>query len=179
MKSTSLYTTADVAKVRNLLLQEQEGIDPITGELIPKGQAVLDHCHDSQFVRAVLHRQSNAVLGKLENMHSRYLGWWYDGTLSDFLRGAADYLELDHPQEYYHPGWLKKAKTEFNKLNAGQQLKLLEMLQNDLQIELDLSKTNLVKRKALFAKYLLKKQHNYAIITVLLNKVKEINETNK
>jgi len=60
-----LYTTKDVARVRDKLKKEQNSIDPITRLEIPDKQAVLDHCHDSQFVRAVLHRQTNAVLGNM------------------------------------------------------------------------------------------------------------------
>ena len=67
-----LYTTKDVQKVREKLYEEQEGVDPITGLIIPANQKVLDHCHDSQFVRAVLHRQTNAVLGKIENLETLY-----------------------------------------------------------------------------------------------------------
>ena len=68
-----LYTTKDVAEVRTLLKERQSNIDPITGLDIPSKQHVLDHNHNTQFVRAVLHRQSNAVLGKIENLWSRYL----------------------------------------------------------------------------------------------------------
>ena len=61
-----LYTTKDVQKVREQLYKEQEGIDPITGLTIPEKQKVLDHDHSNHYVRAVLHRQTNAVLGKIE-----------------------------------------------------------------------------------------------------------------
>lgn len=125
---TDLYTTKDVANVRELLLKQQKNIDPITGEEIPKGQVVLDHCHKTQYVRAALHRQSNVVLGKLENMWTRYLSWWYKGTLPEFLRGCANYLEKEHPKDYTHPKWLKKVQTELNKLSESQKRFVLESL---------------------------------------------------
>ena len=72
-----LYTTKDVQKVREQLYREQEGIDPITKLPIPDKQKVLDHGHSNHYVRAVLHRQTNAVLGKIENLWTRYLSWWF------------------------------------------------------------------------------------------------------
>lgn len=114
-----LCTTKDVQEVRKKLLADQKNIDPITKQVIPEKQAVLDHDHKTQYVRAVLHRQTNAVLGKIENLWNRYLSWWYTGTLSQFLRGCADYIEKEHTEEYTHPAWIKKARSEFNKLSEG------------------------------------------------------------
>lgn len=124
----SLRSPKDVQQVREQLLKEQGGIDAITGLEIPPKQAVLDHCHESQFVRAVASRQSNAALGKLENVYARYLKWWYNGSLPDFLRQCAAYLEAEHPKRFYHPGWMKRVKTDFNKLSATQQDKVLVAL---------------------------------------------------
>lgn len=117
---TQLYTAADVKKVRELILKKQNGYCALTKEIIPAKQAVLDHSHKSNYVRAVLHRQANAALGKIENLYVRYLSYWYNGTLPQFLRECAEYLEQDHAQDYLHPGWLKSIKTKFNKLNSRQ-----------------------------------------------------------
>lgn len=68
-----LYTTKEVAKVREELLKKQGGRDLITGMNIAKGDAVLDHCHDTQYVRGVLSRPSNVALGKIENLWMRVL----------------------------------------------------------------------------------------------------------
>lgn len=176
MNSSSLYTTTDVAKVRKILLSKQKNLDALTGLEIPEGQAVLDHCHKSQFARAVLHRQCNAVLGKLENLHGRYLAWWYPDSLAEFLRKAADYLDAEHPEEYVHPGWLKKVKTEFNKLKVKQQDFVLEEMKS-FCLHSAPKATNSVSRKKLFSTLLLKKKYSYDTITALFNKSKENNET--
>ena len=147
-----LYTTKDVQKVREKLYEEQEGVDPITGLIIPANQKVLDHCHDSQFVRAVLHRQTNAVLGKIENLETRYLSWWFDGTLSDFLRGCADYLDKQHEQKYLHPAFIKKLQVKFNKLNEKQKQDVLRELGEE-------AGCNGKERKVLFKKFVLKRTH--------------------
>lgn len=127
--TTDLYTIKDVQNVRNKLLEEQEGKDLLTGLEIPNKQAVLDHSHDNnQYVRAVLHRQSNAALGKIENLYTRYLSYWYPNDLSTFLRQCADYLELEQDDRYRHPGWIKKVQTFFNKLKEADKDKVLVSL---------------------------------------------------
>jgi len=104
--SENLYTVKDVQRVREFLIEEQSNIDALTElEILPK-QAVLDHSHDTQYVRAVISRQANAFLGKLENNFVRYLRHWYPETLSTFLRKAANYLEKPDDQRWVHPGWI-------------------------------------------------------------------------
>lgn len=149
-----LYTTKDVAEVRQKLLTDQKNIDPITKQVIPEKQAVLDHDHKTQYVRAVLHRQTNAVLGKIENLWNRYLSWWYTGTLSQFLRGCADYIEKEHTEEYVHPAWIKKAKTEFNKLSEGAKDRALKNLGS-------VAGKNSTERKKLFDKVIKTKQFTF------------------
>ena len=151
--SKHLYTTKDVQKVREQLYEEQGGIDPITGLIIPEKQKVLDHDHSTQYVRAVLHRQTNAVLGKIENLWTRYLSYWYTGTLSDFLRGCADYIEKEHPQNYLHPNFIKKLQINFNKLNEKQKQLVLLSFGED-------TGANAAQRKVLFKKFILKRTHS-------------------
>ena len=116
--TTNLYTSKDVQKVRDQLTKEQDNLDRLTSLPIPDKQHVLDHNHETQYVRGVLHRQVNAALGKIENIWKRYLSTWYPGDLQMFLRQSAQYLELPDDKRWYHPAWIKKIKTEFNKLNA-------------------------------------------------------------
>lgn len=124
-KIKSLRTSADVKTVRESLLKEQTNLDMITSLPIENGKAVLDHNHDTHLVRAVLHRQTNAALGKIENLHKRYLAYWCDLPLPEFLRLCAKYLELNHKHPYYHPGWIREIKSKFNKLNAEKQKEFL------------------------------------------------------
>lgn len=161
-----LYTTKDVAKVRDELKEKQQHIDPITKLEIPPKQAVLDHCHKTQFVRAVLHRQSNAVLGKIENMWVRYLSWWYSGTLPDFLRGCADYLEKEHPQEYIHPSFIKHLQVKFIKLNEGKKQEFLLKVNEE-------KGCNSKERKLIFRKFVLKRTHSMKEIELLLKEIED------
>lgn len=149
-----LYSTKDVAEVRKQLLTEQEGCDKLTGLPIPEGQAVLDHSHKSQYVRGVLHRQSNAVLGKIENLWTRYLSYWYNGTLSQFLRQAANYLEQPDDARYVHPAWIKRLSIDFSKLSTEKQKQVLA----DMQIE---AKSNAIARREAFTKSLKAKRYTF------------------
>jgi hypothetical protein len=156
-----LYTIKDVAEIRQKLLAAQKNIDPITKQVIPEKQAVLDHNHKTQFVRAVLSRQCNVVLGKLENVWVRYLSWWYTGTLSEFLRGCADYLEKEQPEEYVHPAWIKKVKAEFNKLSEGAKDRALINLGSSVG-------KNSKERKDLFDKVIKSKRFTFKEILEML-----------
>ena len=160
-----LYTPTDVKKVRELLLKEQNGCDIMTGLPIPDKQACLDHSHFTQFVRGVLHRQTNAALGKLEGIHTRYLSYWYTGTLPDFLRQAADYLEREDDLRYIHPGFIKRLSTDFNKLPEALKRAVLKELGQP-------EGGNGTERKKLFQKAVLTKEHTF-------DKLKEVIERNK
>lgn len=161
-----LYTTKDVQKVREKLYKEQEGIDPITGLPIPEKQKVLDHDHSDHYVRAVLHRQTNAVLGKIENLWVRYLAWWYTGTLSEFLRGCADYIEKEHPKDYLHPAFIKSLQVQFNKLNEKQKQNVLSYFGED-------KGCNGNQRKVIFKKFILKRTHSMTEILDVIKKEKD------
>ena len=136
------------------MTEEQENYCAITGLPIPPKQHCLDHNHDeTQFVRGVAHRQANAALGKVENIYTRYLSYWYPGKLSDFLRQCAAYLEKDPDPRYRHNGWIKKVQTLFNSLSEGQKASVLK--------ELGLQGVNSKERKELFKKAVLSREYSY------------------
>lgn len=160
-----LYSPKDVQVTRQKLLDDQDGVDPVTGLIIPCNQAVLDHDHGTQFVRAVLHRQTNTALGKLENMFPRYLSWWYTGTLSQFLRGCADYLDKTHPQDYVHPAFVKHLLVQFNKLTEGQKKNVLLHFNSPIG-------ANGKQRKELFTKVIKRKEHGMQDFLTIISKEK-------
>ena len=160
----SLYTTKDVKEVRDKLSEEQLHKDKMTGLDLPSDQKVLDHCHKTMRVRGVLHRQSNSALGKLEGMYTRYLSWWYTGTLSDFLRQAAEYLEQTEqkPDErWYHPHWLKKVQTKFNSLREQQKDRVLILLGGE-------AGKNTADRKKKFKELINNRQFGYDLIQAII-----------
>lgn len=93
--------TASMLKPKRAqMMKEQGGVSPITG--LPITDPVLDHCHKTGNLRAVLNRWENAVLGRLENWSAR-LGGGVDPI--KFLRGVADYMEFHqkYPTGVLHP----------------------------------------------------------------------------
>lgn len=169
-KTVDLFTTKDTTRIRELLLKEQNGLDLITGLEIPPKQAVTDHKHDNeQFVRGILHRQTNASLGKLEGVWTRYLSYWYPYDLPTFLRQAADYIEKfdkEPDKRFRHPNWQKKVKTKFNALNAKQQDKVLLALGSQ-------QGKNVKERRDIFSKIVLDRNLGFDKISSVIDKVKE------
>ena len=109
MTTQDLYTPEDIRKVRQILLKEQQNKCLLTGLPITLSDSHTDHAHDSeQLVRGALHRHANMTLGKLENLWTRYLAFWYPHDLPTFLRQAADYLERKKDTRFRHSGWQKK-----------------------------------------------------------------------
>lgn len=143
-----LFTPNDVKKVRLDLLAQQKGLCALTGEPIFDYKGVLDHNHKTDFVRGVLHRNANSALGRIENLYTRELSWWYPESLSTFLRQCADYLDKQDNVEYIHPGWLKKVQTMFNKLPEGKKDLVLIQLGEE-------AKKNATERKKAFRKRLM------------------------
>jgi hypothetical protein len=162
----TLYNQKDVTEVRGILTTQQNNKDAVTGLDIPVKQQVLDHNHKTQFVRAVLHRQVNAALGKIEGIWTRYLSYWYPYSLSHFLRQVADYLEKPDDTRWIHPGWKKRAKADFNKLTAAQRKDVLTYLIGESKEKND------SERKDKFSK-LLNGMFGYDTIRIALDRVKE------
>lgn len=163
-----LYTQADIKKVREKLLQEQDGKCAILDiQIRPERTAVLDHVHDDQqFVRAVLEREVNAFIGTTENAYKRFLGYWQGKPLPDVLRACASYLERPTDTRYRHSDFLKKLKTKFNALNTKQMKYVLETFGKP-------TGNNLAERKKIFASIILDRNLGYDAIRKVLDKAKE------
>lgn len=164
--TTSLYNTKDIADVRQALTIEQNNLDKLTGLTIATKQHCLDHCHKTMRVRGVLDRQSNAALGKLENVFTRHLGYWYPYDLQTFLRASADYLDLEEDKRWYHSAWQKKIVTLFNKLPTKQQDTVLQYFHQP-------KGSNSVERKEYFKKIVADKSIGFDIIRNAILQVKE------
>ncbi len=58
---------SEIAPYRSKTLEEQGHNCALCLETVTSDQAVLDHDHRSGYIRGVLHRGCNALLGKIEN----------------------------------------------------------------------------------------------------------------
>ena len=173
MTTEHLYNPKDVRRIRELLYKEQQGSCALTLHNITEKEAVLDHDHSSQLVRAVLHRQANAALGKIENIWTRYLKHWYKGDLASFLRQAASYIETvneNTESRWYHPKWIKKVNTEFNKLSASSQKNILNIIGCD-----DFG-TNATQRKKLFNNKVINGDVTYELLMYHLTRENSLNQ---
>lgn len=61
----------DIKPMREQIHAEQLGLCAICNELVQPDEAVLDHCHRTGYIRAVLHRGCNAYIGHMENNMAR------------------------------------------------------------------------------------------------------------
>lgn len=82
-----------IAELREKLIKEQNGIDPLTGE--PLRKPVLDHCHLDGCCRGVLESFINMFEGRILKTWMKYCNDHTDTSLSVVLRNLADYLEKD------------------------------------------------------------------------------------
>ena len=171
---TDLYTTADVKQVREQLYKEQQGRCAMTKQAVLLKDCHLDHRHDSkQYVRATLYKQSNMALGKIENLWTRYLAYWYKGDLKQFLRQTADYLEAteSQPPRWRHTGWQNKLKTLYNSLKEQDKEKVLCLL-NERSKALYEPSSNGKERKEKFSRLVLDRSLGFDVILRCINEVK-------
>lgn len=89
--------------------------------------SVVDHCHDTGLIRGVLHRQSNAWAGKIENSWKRFGRNNSKSPLPDALRALADYLE-NARTDVMHPVGLTQKCKRFSRLPKDKQLKILSQM---------------------------------------------------
>jgi len=159
-----LYTSKDIARVRAFLIKEQKSKSAMTG--LPLISPVCDHKHDQeQLVRAVINSSENIALGKIEGLYARYVGWWFKGSYSEFLRMVSDYLDRDVDRRFRHNGWIKKVNTIFSSLNEGKKDKVL------LELGMSVGK-NSVERKKYFNTSVLSRKKSYTEIMEVLKKCK-------
>ena len=97
----------EIPEYREELLKRQANTCPICTRPIVS-DPVLDHCHRSGHIRAVLHRECNAIEGKIANWFKSF-GKDVDPEL--FLEGLKLYWRRDFTNNPYHP----KHKTESEK----------------------------------------------------------------
>jgi len=145
---TTQLKIKDVKPLRDKLIQQQNNICPICGNII--NNPVLDHEHrkkikGSGLVRGVICRNCNVYLGKIENSCKRF-GFSLE-ELPDILVNISNYLKVK--TNYIHPSEevkRKLKKSSYNKLlkvhpkapkYTGRWTKTLTKLFNKYNIEPD------------------------------------------
>lgn len=117
---------------------------------------VVDHCHQSGEIRGVLHRQSNAFLGKVENAWKRYASSSSEVPLPEALRRMADYIEFGS-SGLLHPVGATQLQKKFKQKKNEEQLKILLDLGVDIE-NIDVSNSD--KRSKLYRKQITKLKYD-------------------
>lgn len=86
---------------------------------------VVDHCHKSGFIRGVICREANAVLGRIENAYCRMSESSRVQSLPQMLRNMADYLEAK-PAKHVHPLGFRQLYKRFMYLSKDEQIQAIE-----------------------------------------------------
>jgi len=116
---------------------------------------VVDHCHTSGRIRGVLHRQSNVLLGKIENAWKRYVNKSSTIELPEALRNMADYLEREN-LDILHPYGATQLSKKFAVKKMQQQEKILLDLgfkKSDIKDLNSRERTKLFRKKITQNKY--------------------------
>lgn len=103
---------SEVKTYRDGYLKQQQYICALCNEHIDPAEAVLDHCHTTGKLRAVLHRGCNAFLGTIENNRKR--NRISDSRLENILENVIEYVtaykDILHPT--YRTPEEKKARAK-------------------------------------------------------------------
>ena len=94
------------------------------------------------------------------------MAWWYNGSLSDFLRQCASYLEQPIDRRFRHDQWLKKSGILFNKLSEGQKKEVLHLLGQP-------QGNNATERRKLFRKALMTRKFTYDQVKAMIEERKK------
>lgn len=100
----------DIKPLREQILVEQLNRCAICQEAVLPEEAVLDHCHKTGYIRAVLHRGCNAYIGHMENnlARNKITPARLQAILDNFL------IYINSHRLYIHP--THKTKEEKNAL---------------------------------------------------------------
>ena len=90
----------EIAELRAQLLREQQGLCALSKLPLDASRAVLDHCHSTGQIRAVLDRGVNSLLGKIEN--SMKINRIDMIALTNIANNLIDYIQMQK-QPLLHP----------------------------------------------------------------------------
>lgn len=101
----------DLSDYRQQLWKDQSGMCPLCYKYIPYEKAVLDHCHTTGHIRAVLHGNCNGAEGKVKNRAARS-GIGYVA----FLESLLSYWSKYYGDNLIHPKHLSKEQKEIKRI---------------------------------------------------------------
>lgn len=103
---------SQIADYRITQLTAQRGLCALCGQPIIN-DAVLDHDHKTGFIRKVLHRGCNAMLGKIEN--SMPMNRMTLDRLDAFAKNLVSYIKTEHSQTLHPTHKTPQERKDANK----------------------------------------------------------------
>ena len=95
---------SEIKAYREERLAEVGGVCELCGLPLTKENAVLDHSHEHGWIRGVLHRGCNSLLGKVENNYKRYAIPSLECCLANMWLYIA-HGNKSFPEDVYHPSY--------------------------------------------------------------------------
>lgn len=107
-------------------IDNKPDICPLLGIPLSQEDAVVDHDHKTGKVRGVVHRQGNALMGKVENYYLRFMAKLDVGDLRQVLIRIVEWMETNYDHMPLHPDGAKKLVSQFRARKAKDQETFLE-----------------------------------------------------
>ena len=104
---------------------------PLLGVPLSQDDAVVDHDHKTGHVRGVVHRQANALMGKIENYYLCFMAKLDVGDLRVVLTRIVEWMEANYEHMPLHPDGAKKLVSQFRARKAADQKAFLETVGMD------------------------------------------------
>ena len=123
----------EIKDYRHDLLISQNHVCPLCDKKIEIEDAVLDHCHTTGYIRAVLHRACNSSEG-------RCMKWAYSSKHHDpllFLSNLIEYHQINYSTMPLHPKHLTPNEKELKKLRKGQKKLKTQKAIDRYQVKID------------------------------------------
>ena len=112
-------------ELRSWRIANCPAVCPILGIPLDPSDAVVDHDHNTGHIRGVIHRQANALMGKIENYLNGYMRNLDCGDIRLVLSAMIDWMERDHSSNPLHPHASRKMIADFRKMKAKDQYSFL------------------------------------------------------
>lgn len=124
---------SEIPNVRQEMLEAQDYRCAICGERI-NNDPVLDHCHRTGHIRAVLHRECNVIEGKFANWFKSY---GKNRNPNDVLDGLKIYWAIDFSHNPLHPKHMRDKDRQLKdlrrRLKRAKRKTTQERLRNEIK----------------------------------------------
>lgn len=136
-----VYNNKEIKELRDKMIKEQDGIDPITKEILTS--PCLDHDHFEGRCRGVLNMNTNTFEGQVLRAWMRYVSEYTTTSLSEALFNLAIYLEKDYSINPLHGQHIRDMYKALRRMNKAT---IIARAKSDFNVEINdsLSKDDMI-----------------------------------